>query len=63
MRSNGKTLAQYRKEFEVFCEEFFPEDYGRTEEEWQNGEIDLRELFIYSNYGNSTTAKFLRDEL
>lgn len=63
MRSNGLTLTQYRKKFEVFCEEFVPEDYGYTEEDFENGEIDLRELFIYANYGNSTTAQYLRDEL
>lgn len=63
MRSNGLTLTDYRKKFEKFCEEFAPSDYGFSEEDYEKGEIDLRELFIYANYGNSTTAQYLRNEL
>lgn len=56
-------LSDYRQKFNKWCETFCPEDYGYTWEDYDNGKIDLKEEFIIANYGNSTTATYLRNEL
>lgn len=56
-------LKDYRKKLQKFIDEFDPETYGYTWDEYENGEIDFVEGFIYANYGNSTTAQWLRKEL
>lgn len=56
-------LVDYQHKFEKWCEEFSPSDYGYTDEDYDLGKINLKELFIQSNYGNSSTAQYLREEL
>lgn len=54
--NRGLTLAQYRERFKEYCDEYYSFEDELTLEE-------LKEQFIYSNYGNSTTAYYLRKEL
>ena len=56
-------LNDYRKKFAKWCDEFDPEGYGYTWEQYENGEIDLVDEFVLANYGNSSTAQWLRQEL
>ena len=56
-------LDDYRKKLQKFIAEFDPEAYGYTWDEFENGEIDFVEEFVAANYGNSTTAQWLRKEL
>ena len=54
-------MVNYKKKYQKFAENFDPEAYGYTWEEYNSGDIDIYEEWVYSSFGNSGMATFFRD--
>lgn len=52
--------TKYTNEFKAWEEQFDPTDYGYTQEDLDDGNIDIYEEWVAANYGNSDTARYLR---
>lgn len=55
-------LHDYKLLYKDYLEhQFDPEDYGYTWEEYEAGKINAFEEWVSANYGNSSTAAYLRE--
>lgn len=53
-------LKDYIKKYHKWNETFCPEDYGYAYDEYDNGLVDTFAEWVLAQYGNSTTAMYLR---
>lgn len=54
-------IMDYCNQYRRFTENFTPENYGYTEEEWDEGRIDLFEEWVRANYGYTERGRWLRE--